>query len=160
MGCERSATSCDPELLTVIELVAAYRRFIRTYYLDPDGKPTKAVTNIEESLRPVLKLYGRTPAAEFGPLKLKAVRYAFISAGSVRTNINRHIVRIRGAFNWAVENEMIPPAVLHGLMAVPGLRSGRSGAKESEAVKPVAREHVEVVAGCVSRQVAATLRMI
>lgn len=149
----------EPQSLTVLELIAAYLRHARSYYRGEDGKKTKATTNIEESLKPVLKLYGRTPAMEFGPLKLKTIREAMIAEGRVRTNINRHVVRIRGAFKWAVENEMIPPTVLHGLMSVPGLRVGRSGAKEPAPVRPVAREHVEAVAEHVSRQVAAMLRL-
>lgn len=131
----------DPNAITIAEVVAAFRRHAQTYY----GADSKAAANIDGSLRPVVKLYGRTAANEFGPLRLKTVREQFISGGRVRANINRHITRIRGVFKWAAENELIPADVFHGLMAVRGLRRGKSGAVEGEPVKPVPVEHVEAV---------------
>jgi integrase len=143
----------DPASVTVAELVAAFRKHARDYYRDADGNVSRAVVNFDDALRPVLKLYGKTPAVEFGPLRLKAVREQMIAAGRVRTNINRHVARVRHVFKWAVENEVIPGSVAHGLAAVGGLRVGRSGAVEGEAVKPVALAHVEAVRPHVSAQV-------
>jgi integrase len=145
----------DPNAITIAEVVAAFRRHAQTYY----GADSKAAANIDGSLRPVVKLYGRTAANEFGPLRLKTVREQFISGGRVRANINRHITRIRGVFKWAAENELIPANVFHGLMAVRGLRRGKSGAVEGEPVKPVPVEHVEAVIPHVSPQVVAMIRL-
>lgn len=149
----------DPQAVTIAEIAAAFRRHAKSYYRDQHGTPSKALTNIDESLRPVLKLYSNTAAAEFGPLRLKAVRETMIAAGNVRSNINRHVTRIRGVFKWAVENELIPASVYHGLIALQGLRIGRSGAKESEPVKPVAIADVEAVTPVVSAQVATMIRL-
>jgi integrase len=60
------------------------------------------------------------------------------------------IVRI---FKWAVENEMVPANVHHGLKAIAGLKKGRTEAKELEPVKPVPEAYVEAVLPFVSRQV-------
>lgn len=149
----------DPNQTTVAEVAAAFRAHAQRYYRDADGNLSRCVDNFDEALRPLLKLYGKTPAAEFGPLRLKAVRQAMIAQDRVRTNINRHITRLRGVFKWAVENEMIPASVHHGLMAVAGLRRGRAEAKESEPVKPVPVEHVEAVIPHVAAQVAAMIRL-
>jgi site-specific recombinase XerD len=149
----------DPNHVTIAELAAAFRRHAREYYRDADGNVSRAVDNFDEALKPVLKLYGRTPAVEFGPLRLKAVREAMISAGRVRTNVNRLIVRVRGVFKWGAENELIPASVYHGLMALAGLRSGRSGAKESEPIRPVHDAYVEAIEPFVSRQVWAMVRL-
>jgi len=46
-------------------------------------------------------------------------------------------------FKWAVENELVSASVLHGLQAVQALKRGRTEAKESEPVQPVARGVVE-----------------
>jgi hypothetical protein len=79
----------DRETITVAEVVAAFRRHALSYYRDADGKVGKHVANIDEAVRPLLKLYSNTAAVEFGPLRLKAVRQSFIDAGRVRSNINR-----------------------------------------------------------------------
>jgi len=144
---------------TVIQLVAAFRRHARAYYRDASGEVSRHVSNFDDALKPLVKLYGRTPAAEFGPLSLKVVRQAMIEAGLCRTNINRRVNRIRSVFKWAVENELVPPSVLHGLMAVSGLRLGRCGVRESEPVKPVPEAHVEAVKPFVSRQVWAMIEL-
>jgi integrase len=145
----------DPQAVTVAEVVAAFRRHAAAYY----GPNSRAAVNIDESLRPVVKLYATTPAAEFGPLRLKAARESMITAGRVRANINRHISNVRGVFKWAAENEMIPASVYHGLMAVKGLLAGRSGAVEGRGVKPVPVEYVEAVIPHVAPQIAAMIRL-
>jgi hypothetical protein len=55
-------------------------------------------------------LCGSTPAVEFGPLALKAVREAMLGRGYKRTSINKHVHRIRSVFEWAAAQE--PPAPL------------------------------------------------
>ena len=57
---------------TVTEVVVAYIEFATGYYRK-DGKPTNEVRMIKTAIKIVRELYGRTPAAEFGPLALKAV---------------------------------------------------------------------------------------
>ena len=71
----------DSETVNVVEVVAAFRRHARAYYRDADGNVSRAVVNFDDAVRPLLKLYGRTPAVEFGPLRLKAVRQTMIDAG-------------------------------------------------------------------------------
>jgi integrase len=149
----------DPDGITVAEMCSAFRRHAREFYKDADGTISRAVSNFDEAMKPLLKLYGKTPASEFGPVKLKTCREQFISAGRVRSNVNRLIVRLRGVFKWACENEMIPPSVFHGLMAVAGLRAGRSGARESEPIKPVPDEYVGAVRPHVSRQIWAMIEL-
>ena len=50
-----------------------YRDFAAGYYVK-NGKPTKEFVEMGLALRPVRLLFGNTPAVEFGPLRLKAVR--------------------------------------------------------------------------------------
>lgn len=149
----------DPDAITIAEVVAAFRRHALSYYRDANGRVGKHVTNIDEAVRPLLKLYSHTLAVEFGPLRLKAVRQTLIDAGRVRSNINRLIARIRHVFKWAAENELIPAAVHYGLIAVGGLQAGRSSAVESEPVTPVPLEDVEAIIPFVSAQVAAMIRL-
>jgi hypothetical protein len=123
-------------------LIAAYWRHAQGYYVLQDGKPSGELANIKVAMRHLKDLYGDTPAAEFGPLALKAVRTTMIAAGLSRGTVNRYVNHVRRAFRWAVAAELVPPTVFHGLQAVEGLRRGRSDARETEPVHPVAEAWV------------------
>jgi len=98
---------------------------------------TSEVVNLELALRPLRELYGRTRAAEFGPLQLKAVREVMVGKGWSRRHCNKQVTRIRRMFRWACENNIVRPEVWHGLQAVAGLRWGRTAARETGPIKPV-----------------------
>ena len=144
--------------MTVVELVGRYWPFVQTYYVK-NGCPTDEQEAIRQALRHVNRLYGRAPAAEFGPLALKAVRQSMIDAGWCRSHINKQVGRVKRMFKWGVENELVPTSLYHGLQAVAGLRKGRSGVRESEPVKPVREAHVEAIHSHVSRQVWAMIQL-
>jgi integrase len=139
--------------LTIAELVDAYWRHVESYYRHEDGTPTGEVTAMRYALRPVRYLYGNTLAADFGPAGLKAVRQLLVDGydhpkygehqSVCRTQVNARIKRIRRMFKWAVESELVPPAVLQGLQAVAPLKRGRTKAKESAGVVAVSRAVVE-----------------
>jgi integrase len=76
-----------------------------------------------------------------------------------RGHINSQIKRVKRMFRWAVENELIPPAVHQGLCAVAGLKQGRSAARETDPVMPVPSEHVEAIQRFVSPQVWALVQL-
>jgi integrase len=124
-----------------------------------NGKPTTELHGIAPSVRFLRELYGHTLARDFGPLSLKTVRQKLIEAGLCRNEVNKRTGRIVRAFKWAVENELVPPSVHHGLRAVSGLRRGRSAVRESEPVRPVPDSFVEAVRPHVSRQVWAMIEL-
>ena len=138
--------------LTINELAVEYLRFADGYYVK-NGKPTKEPVDIEFSTRPLTQLYGHTLAAEFGPIRLKAVRQVMVDAGLCRNEINKRVGKLIRMFKWAASEELLPGSVFHALKAVTGLRKGRSGVRESPPVKPVPIEFVEAVEPHVSRQV-------
>jgi hypothetical protein len=114
----------DAPGLTVAGLILAFwERHAERHYRHPDGSPTGELDNYRDSLRPLRRLYGLTPAGAFGPLALKAVRGAMIEAGLARTTINQRIGRIVRQFKWAVENELVAPSVHQAIKAVAGLQS-------------------------------------
>jgi len=143
---------------TVTEVCVAYWRHAKTYYRK-DGKGTSEVDNIRDAVRLLLRLYGRTKAAEFTPLALKALRQRMIRDGLSRKVINSRVNRIRRVFRWAVSEDLVSPQILQGLQAVEGLRYGRSEARETKPVGPVPRKSVEAVLPRVSRQVAAMIQL-
>jgi integrase len=155
----QSPTQRSDSPLTVTELIAAFWTHAKTYYRRSDGKPTTALKNFKDALKPLRRTYGHTAAAEFGPLAFKAVREEMIRMKWSRTYINKQVGRIKRIFKWAVENELVPPGVFHGLQAVASLKAGRSEARETEPVKPVPHEHVQAILPLPSRQVAAMVQL-
>ncbi|MGC1273797.1 MAG: site-specific integrase [Planctomycetaceae bacterium] len=162
-----------PDSLTIDSLVLTYWRHAEQYYRK-NGKPTSELSTLKMPLRILRRLYGSTPAAEFGPLKLKAVRAELLrdssdrittieddpkSCGQCRATANRSVGRIRRMFAWAAENELVPAGVLHGLKSVAGLRKGRTTARETPPIRPVANADINAILPHVSRQVCDMIRL-
>jgi hypothetical protein len=76
------------------------------------------------ALKPVKMLYGHTAARDFGPLALKAVRQWMVTTGWTRGYVNSCVGCVKRMFKWAVEQELVPPSLYHGLQAVGGLKRG------------------------------------
>lgn len=139
--------------ITIKEMIARYWLHAERYYRDSSGIISRELRNIADALRPVKELYGTTPAIEFGPRALKAVRQKMIEANLCRRNINSRLGRIRRVFRWAASEELISGELVHALLSVDGLRQGRGEAKESEPVRPVAQDNIVAIRPFVSRQV-------
>jgi integrase len=128
--------------VTVAELALGYWRHAKTYYVK-NGKPSGWQAHIRLMLRIVRQSYGHTPAADFGPLALKALRQKLIDAGHSRGYINKLIGIVKRMFKWAVAEELVPANVYHGLSAVEGLRKGRTTAREPDPITPVPEDVVQ-----------------
>jgi integrase len=153
-----SPTSGDGRPISVNQTILAYWDFAKSHYTK-DGKPTLELENMRVSLRPLRRLYGTTPAGDFGPKKLKAVRQQMIEDGLCRRVINSRVGRIKRMFKWAVAEELVPPGVYHGLQAVTGLAFGRTKARETDPIKPIPDLYIAVVLPFVSPQVAAMIKL-
>lgn len=129
--------------ITVVELVDRFIAHAETHYRRPDGTVTNELHNYRDAIKPLVELYGREAACKVGPLAIKAVRQRMVEKGWVRRNINKQIGRVKRIFRWACEDELIEPTVYQALQAVAGLRLGRSEAKESTSIKPVADATVD-----------------
>ena len=113
-------------------------RHAERHYRRPDGTPTNELDEYRLVVRAVRELYGHTPAAEFGPLALKAVRQADgrrragRGAGQPPGRPGPPGVQVGGRRGTG------PVAVYQALTAVAGLQKGRTAAREPEPVGPVA----------------------
>jgi integrase len=143
--------------ITIVELIARFWEHAETYYRKPDGTPTHEIASFRCAFKVLAALYGREPASTFGPKRLKVVQHAMLEGDIARSTINARVQRVRRLFKWGVGEELVPPEVLHGLQAVPGLKPGRTKARETEPVRPVPEAHIEVVKPHVSKQVAALI---
>jgi len=137
--------SADQAIISVNEILLAYRRHAEQTYVDVDGKPTSEVERVNLAFRPVMDLYGTTPAEQFGPRSLVVVQDKMVVSGLCRRTINQRMGVIKRAFRWAVSQELVAPSVYHGLLAVEGLRRGRSKATESKPVKAVSDQVINTV---------------
>jgi integrase len=170
--------------LSVNELILLFWRHAEQHYRHPDGRPTSELDGYRIALRPLKELYGLTPARDFGPLSLKAVRDAMVKhpvtnkarvkdpaagkaewrvkvirVGLARKAINQNLGRIKRLFKWAVSEELIPAQVLVGLQSVSGLQAGRSEAYEPPPVLPVPEAHVNATLPYLTPQLAAMIRL-
>lgn len=138
--------------LTIAQLTVLYLQHCETHYRK-HGQPTSEVQSVKDTLKRLNKLFRSTPADEFTPRKLKAVRDAMIAEGLARTTINGAAGRIRRMFRWAVGDELVPASVLTGLQAVRDLQYGRTQARETEPVLPVPDAFVDAALPHLSRPV-------
>jgi integrase len=151
--------AAEAPAFTVNDLILAFWRHAETHYRGEDGHPTNELNDYRLSLRPLKELYGRLPAAEFSPLKLKAVRQKMVEAGLCRGVVNQRTARVVRMFKWAVAEELVPETVYRALKAIPGLQKGRSEARETEPVQPVAVEVVEATLPYLLPPAAAMVRL-
>ena len=66
--------------VSINHLILLYWGFAQGYYVKA-GQPTDQLYGIKAALRYLRRLYGHTPASEFGPMALKTVRQSMIDAG-------------------------------------------------------------------------------
>ncbi|XZE21066.1 tyrosine-type recombinase/integrase [Pirellulaceae bacterium SH449] len=141
---------------TVVELIADYVKFAKGYY---GTGPRSEYHRVKPALSVLKRLYGPTPAVQFGPLQYKAVRDVIASEGDrSRTYVNRLCERIVRMLKWAVTEGKLPAAVADAVGMVPGLKKDRTSLRETEEIKPVPMETVEKTLPELSRVVADMVR--
>jgi len=123
--------------LSLAELLERYHAHATMYYTGRDGKPASALVEAKLVIRAIRTLYGEFPAADFGPLKLRAVQEGWVAAGLSRVECNKRLGIAKRIFKWAVAEELIPAPVYQALVAVDGLHKGRTAAPDFAPVGPV-----------------------
>ena len=74
--------------ITVVEVTAAYWQHAEGYYVT-NGQPSGWLYHIRLVLRVLRELYGTSPAAEFGPIRLKTLRDQLILGNRSRKYVNK-----------------------------------------------------------------------
>jgi integrase len=147
-----------PEEITVGQLTLIYLEYAKGHY-QKDGKPTSKVHVIQAALRALNREWRTLAAKDFTPRRFKQVRENLIASGELcRNTINEYMRLIRAAVRWAVGEELLPPENLVALEAVPDLQAGRTSARESNPVEPVAIEDVEAVLPFLSEPLVGAVR--
>lgn len=128
----------------ITELAVRYHDYAVGYYVK-DGQPTSEVDGIRYILKLLRKYYGSICVDDFGPAELKTLRSEFIRMGWARTTINKQIARVTRMFRWGVTESLVRPETLMALKAIPGLRAGRSEAREPRKVTAVSEASIEAI---------------
>jgi len=139
------APAADPlpeSSTTLVELLAAYIDHAEGYYRK-NGQPTGTTANLRPILRLLKEMFGTIRVADFRPSHLDAYQVRMIENGASRRYINDACSRIKTMFKWGVSKDMVPVVTWQGLLAVRGLAKGRTKARETEPIGPVADEVVD-----------------
>jgi integrase len=154
-GCG-GAGEFDAEGITIVELTREYYRWARDYY------HTRYAKTIRVVLRMMRRYYGRSPAAKFGPRKLRLLREEMIRGDAdkqhprpawSRKYINAQVRHVRHMFKWAASQELLPASVHQALCTVEALKRGRSMARENPKVGPVPEHLLNAVLPLLSKPV-------
>lgn len=140
---------------SVAELADAFDVHARRYY----GTDSSEYSHFSTLVTMLVEHYGARFTADFAPPHLKAMQGAMVRRGWCRGNINKQVVRLRHIFKWGVGEGLVPGNVWQGLMAVPGLRRGRSDARQTPPIKPVPQAYIDAIQPFVSRQVWAMIEL-
>lgn len=128
--------------LTVAELGVAYWNWAKGYYRK-DGRPTRSLDRVRLAIRLLRTSYGHTLATDFGPLALQAIQRELSTGHRCRRYCNYLVDAIKRVFKWGASQELLPVTIHQALATVPGLRKGRSDAREAQPVQPVAIDVVD-----------------
>lgn len=129
-----------PGLMQLVELLNRFRKWAEQFHDEGEQR------SYDVLIRLIRQFYGHTPAADFGPRKLRFLREQMICGDDKitpprkawsRNYINSQVQRIRRMFKWAASQELVPVAVYQSLCTIEPLRRGRSQARENAKVGPV-----------------------
>lgn len=156
-----SATGTIPKKppLTMAGMLDLYLKHADRYYRTPDGRRTSMVCLLRIVGKALCELYAHRPAAEFGPLMMKAAVQRWVDRGHSRVECNRRLRITRGIFKWAASEELVPVTVHQALTTVAGLQRGRTAAPEVEPVGPVDDAVVDATLPHLNRQFVAMIAL-
>jgi integrase len=128
--------------LLVADLCIRYLDFAKDYY-----KGGKEYDRMRMAARAVKHRYDTVRVDDFGPLALSGLReqYMIDEMDWSRTYINAIVNCIRRIWRWGVSQQIVRADTLSQLEAVDGLKAGRTRARESKDIGPVAWFHYAAV---------------
>lgn len=127
---EPPATKPAPKAATVSYLYVAYDDAVGVTK-SADWKQRFAAAS-----RPLIKAYGQSLCADFGPLKLQDVRDAMRAKGWGCYTVNSRVNLLKEMFRWGATREMFPASVYGALQVVAPLKPSDFPAKPSAPRKP------------------------
>ena len=128
--------------VTVKCITAEFREYVPVKYASNKverGRFENLCTLLEDE-------YGDTPAKDFGPRKLAALRDLFVASGNSRKYVNKQVRNIVRIFKHAISRELIDANVLVALESLEPLKAGQTPARETKPRQPVSLSVVRATA--------------
>lgn len=146
------------DAVTLPILIHRFNEHLKTIY--PPGQRSRG-ENLRDSINKLLEFAGAITAASFTPLQLKAFQAWLVARDRPlsRRTINDVVANVKFMFKWAVSEELLPVAAYQSLLTVPGLKRGRTAAKELPPRQPVPWAHVEATLPKLSPTVRAMVQL-
>jgi integrase len=138
-GGRSSTFGAESDGFTIAVLMHEYLKFAKCYYGTGESSEWH---RLKLAFRPLKALYATLPALDFGPAQFKSVRQQMIDNGLSRTGINANMKRIVRMFKWCAAEGQLPAAIHDTIRLIPGLKKGRTTARETDAVRPVSDDVV------------------
>lgn len=130
------------EDISVTEVCVDYVSEMKKRYRDASGRPTEEFKTVQRIMKMLRANYGSTKAVDFKALRFKAMRQKFVDKGLSRYVANKYSRHIIRAFKLASENEKLPADNYLSMKSVEPLQKGRTEARETDPIQPVAIETI------------------
>lgn len=157
---ENEAVVVPPaEIRSVTTLCDLYLDHAIKYYVDADGKQTSEYKGVAAALLELDTLLGEELAFSFGPKMLVRFQAYLVTKGYARSYVNKIVGRVKRMFRWCTQQELVRPDLYHSLVAVEGLKKGRTKAPERPKVRPVPQDVVNATLPWMSPVVADLARI-
>ncbi|MBL4885326.1 MAG: hypothetical protein JKY95_12420 [Planctomycetaceae bacterium] len=119
--------------VSISRLCVVYVKHAENYYVK-DGKQTSEVCRVRSVLRMLVEECGDLKTDRFTPKHLEKARNRMLKKDLSRPVINGYVSLIVRTFKFGVVEGCVPAPVWQALKALPGLRRGRSKAKEPKPI--------------------------
>jgi integrase len=133
--CTKTGISCQ-------ELAVRFLEWAEKYYVK-DGQPTATFTHCRNAVSLLVKHYGHESVDDFAPLSLVFLQEQWVEQELSRPTVNRYVGIIRQAFRHGSKFGWVNPPTYYALLAVDGLKAGRTKAPEYKKIKSVDADVVE-----------------
>ena len=124
------------------ELAVHFLEWAEGYYVK-NGEQTEIFGHYQRAIAVWVKHYGYESVDNFTPLSLDFLQKQWVEDGYARLTVNRYVNFIRQAFKHGVKFGWVDAKTHFALLAVDGLKAGRTKAAEYQKVKPVADDVVD-----------------
>ena len=151
-GCKPAPPKNDA---SIVECCAIYTEYATGYFR---ANPL-ALNRVRLAMRPLIHLYGRIPAVDFGSVHLRAIRETMINEGLAIATINTRINVLRRMLRYCASLEMIPAETWHKTATLENLKPGRCAAKPPKKVAPVPMADIEAVEPYVTSSIQGLIRL-
>ena len=128
--------------ITCQELAVYFLEWAEEYYVK-NGQQTEIFGHYQRAVASLVRYYGHESVDAFTPLSLVFLQKQWVADGYARLTVNRYVNFIKQAFKHGVKFGWVNALTHYALLAVDGLKAGRTKAPEYRKIKPVADEIVE-----------------